>query len=156
MEITQQQLDELTTEAYNSGYEDGKTFYYGRTKADDQRILNMAKNIIDNMEESPDYEQTWIDFWRDLCTYGNAELNLDQIKRELHDYRTLLQNIPLVYDEITGGQISKPNTDPVFVIAAVDERLKEQYNEGYEEGLKDGYEDGLERGMNLNGPLPIL
>jgi hypothetical protein len=89
------------------------------------------------MTELTDYEQTWEDFWKDIIVEPDGAINLDQIKRELHDYRVLLHNIPLVYDEVTNGKISKPNTDPVHVIQAVWDRVQTSYDEGYADGLED-------------------
>ena len=67
-----------------------------------------------------DYEQTWEEFWKGICT-KDGEVNLEQVKRELHDYKTLLHNVPIVYDHITGGRISKPFTDPKAVTSVADD-----------------------------------
>jgi|SRR6478736_5589737 len=103
--------------------------------------LELSKHSMElvlnsNQEKLEDYEQTWVDYWQDICS-DECGLLLDQIKRELHDYKTLLKNVPLVYDEITGGRISKPNTDPVHVIQAVNDRIDEAYDEGYADAMND-------------------
>ncbi|MFG1857558.1 hypothetical protein ACGFJT_37390 [Actinomadura geliboluensis] len=61
-------------------------------------------------QAKPTYRQTHDDFWKQIVERPDGTLDLDQVKRELHDYHQLLQKIPKVYDEITGGRISKPNT----------------------------------------------
>ena len=40
-----------------------------------------------------------------------------QVKKELYDYWVLLENIPKIFMEITGGRISKPHTCPADVIS---------------------------------------
>lgn len=71
----------------------------------------------------PDYVATYNDFWRGIVERPDGTLNRDQVMRELSDYRILLEEVPLAYDEVTGGRISKPNTDHGWVVAAVDERI---------------------------------
>lgn len=86
-----------------------------------------------------DYEQTWQAFWKPLCTNINGGLVLEAIQRELHDYKTLLDNVPIVYDSVTIGRISKPNTDPMYVIQEVEGRIQDAYLEGYQEA-REKYE----------------
>lgn len=77
------------------------------------------------MEE---YEEIFDDFWADIiCPDG--EWNLDQVKRELHDYRILLKDVPRVYYAITEGRISKPNTNPDAVIRIHNELIEKCVNE---------------------------
>jgi hypothetical protein len=37
-----------------------------------------------------DYEKTFEDFWQLIVCNPDGSLNLDQVKRELHDYHTVL------------------------------------------------------------------
>ncbi|QIW88664.1 hypothetical protein P59_066 [Bacillus phage P59] len=67
-----------------------------------------------------DYEQTYEDFWKDIVE-EDGQVNMDQIKRELADYRVLLQEVPKVYDELAG--FSKPHTRATVIIDAVNERM---------------------------------
>lgn len=55
------------------------------------------------------------EFWEDIVM-KDGKLDIDQVKRELHDYHFMLESVPKVYMEITGGRISKPNTSPSAVI----------------------------------------
>src|SRR6476646_3900941 len=64
-------------------------------------------------------------FWGPIIT-PNGRLDLDQVKRELHDYHTLLEEVPKVYCELTGGAISKPNTAADAVIAMHDDCCHEE------------------------------
>lgn len=65
-------------------------------------------------------ETVWADFWAPIVA-PDGVLNLEQVKAELHDYYTLICEVPKVYDHITGGRISKPNTLASVVIAEHDE-----------------------------------
>ncbi|HWB34889.1 MAG TPA: hypothetical protein VHA75_02585 [Rugosimonospora sp.] len=57
----------------------------------------------------PDYMTTYRETWADLVE-TDGKLDLDKVARELHDYHFLLCEVPLAYDAVTGGRISKPNT----------------------------------------------
>ncbi len=74
-------------------------------------------------EESQDYEKTFNEFWAEIVLNPDGSLNVDQIKRELHDYRALLENVPKVYDHITNGRISKPLTPADVVCSVADEEF---------------------------------
>jgi hypothetical protein len=59
------------------------------------------------------------DFWSNWV-YPNGA-NPKQIQNELVDYYIILENVCKVYDHITGGRISKPNTFAYAVIGEADE-----------------------------------
>lgn len=69
------------------------------------------------MSIESDVQQTYDEFWRDIVERPDGSLDVDQVKRELHDYRQLLREVPKVYMHVTGGKISKPNTRSEVVIA---------------------------------------
>lgn len=106
-------------------------------------------------EDVPDYVQTYDDFWREIVENPDGTLNRDQVMRELHDYRTLLEEVPKAYDEVTGGRLSKPNTAAQHVIAAVDERIETAWKETREHvavEIEDEERDPgseYERGLNV-------
>ena len=77
-----------------------------------------------------DYEKTYDDFWKGIVENEDGSLNLDQIKRELHDFQFLLENTSKVFDGLTGGRISKPNTLASVVISEV-ESIYEERTEDY-------------------------
>jgi hypothetical protein len=69
---------------------------------------------------SDDVQETFEDFWADIvCPSGLWDY--EQIKRELHDYRMLLREVPKVYYHVSGGRISKPNTVADAVIGVHDD-----------------------------------
>lgn len=68
-----------------------------------------------------DYEQKYEEFWQEIVENPDGSINMDQLKRELFDFSTLMHNISLVYEHVTGGMISKPLTDPDVVIQQADD-----------------------------------
>jgi hypothetical protein len=58
-------------------------------------------------------------FWEPIVRPGD-EWNLEQIKLELSDYRVIITEVSRVYDDLTHGRISKPNTAAEAVIAVHD------------------------------------
>jgi hypothetical protein len=42
---SQEEVDKLTSEAYNLGYEDGKVFFYGMTSKDEERVKQTAETL---------------------------------------------------------------------------------------------------------------
>lgn len=57
------------------------------------------------------------EFWRPLVM-PEGKWDMAQVVRELYDYKLLLDEVPKVYDHVTWGRISKPNTLASEVIAA--------------------------------------
>ncbi|MEV8638913.1 hypothetical protein AB0395_45390 [Streptosporangium sp. NPDC051023] len=77
------------------------------------------------MADQPDYEKTYNEFWKEIVEHPDGTLDRDQLMRELADYRMVLREVGLVYDHITGGRISKPNTLATAVMAVADDRVEE-------------------------------
>lgn len=65
-------------------------------------------------------ERVWDEYWRNIVT-DHGEPNLDLIKRELFDYHTTLEEVPKVYDVITRGRFTKPNTRAQLILDCVEE-----------------------------------
>lgn len=77
---------------------------------------------------SEDYEQTYETYWKEIVE-EDGKINLDQVKRELHDALTLSNSISKVYCHITGGLVSKPFTCPDTVCNLADEHYEELLQE---------------------------
>lgn len=74
-------------------------------------------------DEAPDItstEDVFDKFWKPIILNPDGTLNLEQIKKELHDFYTMLKNVPVVYDHVTGGRISKPLTPAEVVCSEAD------------------------------------
>lgn len=85
------------------------------------------------MGASRDYNKDWKNFWKEIVTTKKGKINLTQIKKELSDYSTCLEEVPKVYCEITGGGLSKPNTFASYVLSYFEEQLQEYYERGKKE-----------------------
>ena len=79
-----------------------------------------------NKEIEKVFQEFWVPIIFNLRNgTRTGKLNLEQLKKELFDYYNLLNEVPKVYDHVTGGLISKPNTKAFEVIAAADNRMNE-------------------------------
>lgn len=67
------------------------------------------------------YEESYQEFWKDIVENEDGTLNIEQVKKELADYRVLLKEVPKVYDELAG--FSKPHTRADVIINAVNDRM---------------------------------
>lgn len=79
------------------------------------------------MEE---YEKVYNDFWKELIEDEDGNIDKDSMMRELNDYAFLLDEVPKVYMEVTGGRISKPNTYAYEVINVAWDYFEEVFNKG--------------------------
>lgn len=68
--------------------------------------------------------EPWTDedaeFW-DLIVRPDGEWDIEQIKRELGDYRRFMHEVSIAYCELTHSRISKPNTLASAVVSQHDE-----------------------------------
>ena len=71
------------------------------------------------MTEYSSSEECWQHFWAPICTH-DGKIDIDLIKTELYDYQAILHEVALVYDHVTNGHISKPNTPAAAVIGEFD------------------------------------
>jgi len=87
------------------------------------------------------YEQTWKEFWEPIVA-PNGEIDVEQLKKELFDFSTLMKGASEVYEHV--ASLSKCNTDPKYIIGAFEDRI----NEAYENGRSDGFIDGQNTALN--------
>lgn len=94
---------------------------------------------------APEIEARWDNFWADIVTRRDGTIDIDQVKAELHDYWTCIEEVPKVYGDITGNTLSKPNYLASEVIAVHNERCPNVTNliEDIREVLegRGGYDD---------------
>lgn len=86
-------------------------------------------------QQDQEVDAVYDEFWKEIIE-PNGVVNFEQVKRELFDYHTLLENVPKVYDHITRGRISKPNTLASAVIAIADDLAMADVNEAIREALE--------------------
>ena len=81
-----------------------------------------AEGMVEDQVDS-EVEDNWREFWMPIVA-PNGVVNIQQVKRELFDFSVVMRNVSEVYDELTGGMISKPNTRSSAVIAAHNDYLE--------------------------------
>ncbi|MDF7810718.1 hypothetical protein [Hymenobacter sp. YC55] len=109
-------------------------------KAGAAACQKLFKPVAKTPVEKSNFERVWNDFWKDICTNPNGSINLEQVKRELADYHGILEEVSKVYDTLTRGNISKPNTLASAVIAEVERIHQEELDELEKELTEDDEE----------------
>jgi hypothetical protein len=74
----------------------------------------------DRRAPESEVEECWQDFWLEIVM-PQGILDLEQVKKELHDFHGLLREVPVVYDHVTNGRVSKPHTKAFEVTRIYDE-----------------------------------
>jgi len=89
---------------------------------------DILDGILTNPKEANDeeVEKVYEDFWRDILEKDGI-LDMQQLKKELFDFWQVMQNVPKVYDHVTGGKVSKILTDPKVVCDLADELFSPIY-----------------------------
>lgn len=102
----------------------------------DEILVDGKRCPIPVMMVSPDddVDRAYNEFWKDIIEI-DGRVSLEQVKKELFDYRNILSEVSRVYDRITYGNISKPNTKAESVIAVVEDLQNESINEAVREAL---------------------
>ena len=70
-----------------------------------------------NTMSNYDVEQVYQDFWKEIICDKYGNIDMEQVKNELRDYYKMLQEVPKVYCEVTGGMLSKPLYDAETVLS---------------------------------------
>ncbi|GAB6709581.1 hypothetical protein [Bacillus cereus] len=91
-----------------------------------------------------DYNQVFEEHWKKYVTDEQGNLDEDKVKRELSDYKYLLDQVPTVYSELAG--LSKTFYSAQTIINAVREKQEEYARDIYLEDIKQmADEDGTVR-----------
>ena len=85
-----------------------------------------------------DPEQIYKDFWKNIICDQDGKVDVEQVKKELCDYYRMLQEVPRVYSEVTGGILSKPLYDARYVLDFFYEKYANKV--GYVECLPDDWD----------------
>lgn len=71
----------------------------------------------------------------ELLTDKNDIMLEKWFANELADFKTVMHNCSIVYDHVTGGQASKPMTDPQAIIGLFNDYVQGQVNEAVKEHI---------------------
>lgn len=74
-------------------------------------------------------EENWESFWKPIVTNEDGTINIKQIKKELHDFSFIMEQVPRVYCHITGNRMSKVMYHADTVISVADDYFQEQLDE---------------------------
>lgn len=98
-------------------------------------------------------QRVWREFWAPLLlpppvlaerAYGN--LDIEALKNELYDYWSMLQVVPVVYAEATGGRMSRPDyIDPQQIVESITEHHDEMWADSIADALAGAAEAQRER-----------
>lgn len=72
-------------------------------------------------DKVPDYIREYEDHWKKIVEHPNGTINMDQLARELADCSMYMRHLSEIYDYVTHGRVSKPNTLPSAVIEIIEE-----------------------------------
>ena len=78
------------------------------------------------------YEIVWKEFWQEIVCDEQGIVDLEQVKKELCDMKTMLNNVPAVYCHITGNSLSKPFYEPNVIISEADNHYWEFWEDIYQ------------------------
>lgn len=93
-----------------------------------------APSATEKAAERADYEITYDSDWKQIIEEGGV-FNVDQIKRELHDFSFLMEQASKVYDHVTGGKLSKTTYTAQTVTTEADDYLNTLCDEAVKDAL---------------------
>lgn len=93
-------------------------------------IRQRSRMIANQCKNQSGFNESW---WREIVSDENGNLDPVKVMNELHDLNMLISNISMVYDDITDGNISKPNTSPWVVSSYVNDMIEKRVDEAIEE-----------------------
>jgi hypothetical protein len=82
----------------------------------------------------------WQEFWEPIVSI-DGDVDLTLVKLELHDYHSMIQNVPKVFDHVTGGMATKPNTMAFEIIALADQDVDKTVAETIAEKVQWAIDD---------------
>jgi hypothetical protein len=70
-----------------------------------------------------DVEKCFDEFWKEIICDNSGNINLDQIKKELFDYKNLMDSAREIICEVTDGILSYPNYPAETVLSLFEEKF---------------------------------
>jgi hypothetical protein len=105
-------------------------------------VLRVARSWVTvTPAAEADYIRTYEETWKERIENPDGSLRKDQVMRELHDYLGLMRRAAEVYESVTGGRISKPESAAEAVIRVAGEYTGELIERALAEAGEDS-EDG--------------
>lgn len=83
-------------------------------------FVEIDNERLENLDRMTEHEIVWREFWAHICA-PKGVLVEEQVKKELYDYKLMLDEVPTVYDTLAG--LSKPHTSAKVIIDCVNARM---------------------------------
>jgi hypothetical protein len=110
------------------------------------KAIELRPIEVEESKRGQDAEAVWNEFWKELVTDENGNLDIEKVKCELADFSMLLHWVPRVYLHVTGGKVSKPNTWPSVVCSVHDDAVNDLVQEALDEAASDTVSEGENNG----------
>lgn len=94
-------------------------------------------------EQMDEVEQCWREFWLPIVAKDGA-VDIEQVKKELFDFKQLMRNASIVYDHVTRSRITNVLTLPDAVIGEADECQENAIRYAIEDFFLEGEFDGMD------------
>ncbi len=114
-------------------------------------LIQQALPLVKQMQK----ETKANDFWKELVVKDN-ELDIEQVKKELHDFYFIMEQVPKVYMAVTGDKLSKVMYPAGTVIREFEDYLGQQIRENVTEETKDLKEEFQATIDGLVGALEVI
>jgi len=86
-------------------------------------------------------EDNWKKFWAPILTKEDGSIDIEQLKKELFDFSTVINEVPKVYSHITNNMLSYPTYAAETVISVYEECLEDLIKERLKEELNGEQND---------------
>lgn len=116
--MIQEKLNFIKEVMHNYGEESGSQTIY-------QKLIQPLEHQIES-----------INFWKDIVLTEDGKLNVEQVEKELSDFRFIMEQVPLVYSHITNGNLSKVNYFASAVIGEADRVQQQEIEEAVKEAVE--------------------
>lgn len=88
-------------------------------------------------EKNYDPQHQWDTFWKKLCTDKDGNVDLEQIKKELSDYKFVIDNAPAVYSEASGNKTANIMVHENTMISLIYENIDKRIENSFEMMIDD-------------------
>lgn len=97
---------------------------------------------------SRDPEKDWKEFWKKIVCDSDGNIDVEQLKKELSDFRFLMDQASRVYEHVTAGGCSRIDYSADTIIQVHDANKIEEFEEWLKEELES-------RRLQMHkGPIP--
>lgn len=108
-----------------------------------ERVLNALKGEPPIDFDVP-HDAEFVKWLREIAVIReDGSFNVEQALTELSDYRMIIHEVSKVFDHVTGGVVSKPNTHASAVIALADDANTASAEEAVKDA-REAFEDAAE------------